>query len=64
MATLGGVRSDLETRRFLETNLEHWQHHGYGLWVFRSRADGRFAGRGGLRQVPWGVPSRWSWPTP
>jgi len=51
MATLGGIRSDLETRWFLETNLEHWQQHGYGLWVFRSRADGRFVGRGGLRQV-------------
>ena len=51
MATLGGIRSDQETRRFLETNLEHWQHHGYGLWLFRSRADGRFVGRGGLRQA-------------
>jgi [ribosomal protein S5]-alanine N-acetyltransferase len=51
MATLGGIRSDLETRRFLETNLEHWQRHGYGLWVFRTRADGRFVARGGLRQV-------------
>lgn len=51
MATLGGIRSDLETQRFLETNLEHWQKHGYGLWVFRSRDDDRFVGRGGLRRV-------------
>ena len=49
MKTLGGVRSDLETQRFLETNLEHWHRNGYGLWIFR--ADTLFVGRAGLRQV-------------
>ncbi len=51
MATLGGTRSDEETRRFLRSNLDHWERHGYGLFVFRERTSGDFVGRGGLRRV-------------
>jgi ribosomal-protein-alanine N-acetyltransferase len=51
MATLGGLRSDEQTRQFLCDNLRHWDRHGYGLWMFRAQADGRFVGRGGLRHV-------------
>src|SRR5262245_10860701 len=51
MATLGGVRSDEETQRWLAVNLGHWERHGFGLWVFRDRAGGRLVGRGGLRHV-------------
>jgi RimJ/RimL family protein N-acetyltransferase len=51
MATLGGIRTEAETQRFLETNLAHWQHHHHGLWIFRDLVDGRFVGRGGLRRV-------------
>lgn len=51
MATLGGLRSTEQTRRFLHENLDHWERHGYGLWVFRDKVDGRFVGRGGLRKV-------------
>jgi [ribosomal protein S5]-alanine N-acetyltransferase len=51
MATLGGLRDDEDTRRWLGVNLGHWERHGFGLWVFRDRADGRFVGRGGLRHV-------------
>ena len=47
----GGLLSDDETRRFLRRNLEHWDRHGYGLWMFRDRADGRFVGRGGLKRT-------------
>jgi RimJ/RimL family protein N-acetyltransferase len=47
----GGLLSDDETRRFLRRNLEHWDRHGYGLWLFRDRADGRFVGRGGLKRT-------------
>src|SRR5436853_191446 len=47
----GGLLSDDETRRFLRRNLEHWDRHGYGLWLFRDRADGRFVGRGGLKHT-------------
>jgi RimJ/RimL family protein N-acetyltransferase len=51
MATLGGVRSDERTQEYLGENLEHWDRHGYGLWIFRDRATGAFVGRGGLRRV-------------
>jgi RimJ/RimL family protein N-acetyltransferase len=51
MATLGGVRSADEVRQALDTNLDHWQRHGFGLWTFRDPADGRFVGRAGLRNV-------------
>jgi RimJ/RimL family protein N-acetyltransferase len=51
MATLGGVRSEEETRQAHRGNLDHWDRHGFGLWVFRDRQDGRFAGRGGLRHI-------------
>ena len=51
MATLGGLRSAAETRRFLQANLAHWKRHGFGLFVFRERASGAFVGRGGLRHV-------------
>src|SRR5437764_4856804 len=47
----GGLLSADETRRFLRRNLEHWERHGYGLWMFRDRADGRFVGRGGLKRT-------------
>jgi len=50
MATLGGVRPDAETKDFLRVNLDHWDRHGYGLWIFRDRT-GAFAGRGGIRHV-------------
>ncbi len=51
MATLGGVRSAAQTRDFLNKNLDHWEQHGYGLWIFTAKDDGRFVGRGGLRHT-------------
>jgi ribosomal-protein-alanine N-acetyltransferase len=54
MATLGGTRSDEETRAFLRGNLDHWAEHGFGLFVFRNRTSGAFVGRGGLRHVDLG----------
>jgi ribosomal-protein-alanine N-acetyltransferase len=51
MATLGGLRSAEQTQQFLRDNLRHWDRYGYGLWMFRAQADGRFIGRGGLRHV-------------
>jgi len=51
MATLKGIRPDHETRQFLHRELEHWERHDFGLWVFRDKADGEFVGRGGLRNT-------------
>jgi RimJ/RimL family protein N-acetyltransferase len=51
MATLGGVRSEAETRDYLRQNLQHWLEHGFGLWVLRDPHAGHFLGRAGLRHV-------------
>jgi ribosomal-protein-alanine N-acetyltransferase len=50
-ATLGGLRSSEEARSFLQNNMDHWECHGFGLWMFRDPTDGRFVGRAGLRHV-------------
>lgn len=47
---LGGVRSAEETRAYLAASVAHWDQHGFGLWVLRTRA-GAFAGRAGVRQI-------------
>jgi len=49
--TMAGTRSESETREFIRSSVEHWQHHLYGFWIFRDRVDGRFIGRAGLRHV-------------
>ena len=51
MATLGGVRSEAESERWLRENLEHWERHGFGIWVFRDATTAEVAGRAGLRRV-------------
>jgi len=51
MATLGGVRTRVQTQEFLAQLLAHWEEHGFGLWVVREHSTWRFAGRGGLRRV-------------
>ena len=51
MSTLGGVRSEVETRKLLAENAAHWERYGFGLWIFRDPPSGEFAGRGGLRHV-------------
>jgi RimJ/RimL family protein N-acetyltransferase len=45
----GQVLPDSVTRGGLRQAEEHWLRHGFGLWLFRDRADGRFLGRGGLK---------------
>lgn len=52
MATLLGVRSDDQTRAFLDANLRHWDEYGFGLWMFHDKATRRFVGRAGLRRTP------------
>jgi RimJ/RimL family protein N-acetyltransferase len=51
MATLGGVVAPAETRDRLAAMIAHWERHGFGVWTFRTREDGRFVGRAGLRNV-------------
>jgi RimJ/RimL family protein N-acetyltransferase len=47
---LGGVRSAEATKAYLATNMAHWDQHGFGLWVLRTK-DGAFAGRAGIRHI-------------
>jgi [ribosomal protein S5]-alanine N-acetyltransferase len=51
MATLGGVRSDEVTRKFVDEKLAHWEAHGHGTWMFRGRQDLSFVGRGLLEYI-------------
>jgi ribosomal-protein-alanine N-acetyltransferase len=51
MATLGGLRSHEESERFVAAMAEHWERHGFGLWMAHERETGAFAGRGGLHRV-------------
>jgi RimJ/RimL family protein N-acetyltransferase len=51
MASLGGVRSDAETKAYLERNLAHWDEHGFGIWILRDPVTGRVIGRAGLRHL-------------
>ncbi|MGN6390652.1 MAG: GNAT family N-acetyltransferase [Gemmatimonadales bacterium] len=51
MASLGGVRSDAETKSYLERNLAHWDRHGFGIWILRDPNTGQVMGRAGLRHL-------------
>jgi ribosomal-protein-alanine N-acetyltransferase len=62
--TLGDVREGLHRQ------LNHWERHGFGLWLLRDRASGEMVGRGGLQytdalgglavEIAWAiVPERW-----
>ncbi|MGC8640840.1 MAG: GNAT family N-acetyltransferase [Isosphaeraceae bacterium] len=45
----GQILPDHVTKDGLVQSVAHWAQHGFGLWLFRSRKDGRFVGRGGLQ---------------
>ena len=49
MRELGGVRSDVETSRYLSRNLNHWATHGFGVWMLRLKGGDRSIGRVVLR---------------
>jgi ribosomal-protein-alanine N-acetyltransferase len=51
MASLGGVRTDAQTKAYLERNLDHWDRHGFGIWILRDPTTGRVMGRAGLRHL-------------
>ncbi|MCH7592557.1 MAG: GNAT family N-acetyltransferase, partial [Planctomycetes bacterium] len=54
MATLGGVRTEQQTREHLDKSIEHWNVHGFGFWIFRDKTNGKTVGRGGLRRGHFG----------
>ncbi len=51
MATLGGIRNNIETRSFLEQQLTYWNQYGYGEWVVFEKTSDCFIGRCGLRRM-------------
>ena len=51
METLEGIRTQEQTREWLEKNLRQWQEHGYGIWIFREKTSSAFLGRAGLRNL-------------
>lgn len=51
MATLGGLRSENETWEGLLNSLEHWERHGFGMWLFSHREAGDPVATAALRRV-------------
>jgi RimJ/RimL family protein N-acetyltransferase len=54
----------------LEAKVDHWDRHGFGMWLLRDRETGQMVGRGGLQytytaglndvEASWAVvPERW-----
>jgi RimJ/RimL family protein N-acetyltransferase len=52
MAFIGGVRTEAQTADTMARSLEHWDAHGYGVWVVRDRTTGDIIGRVLLRVMP------------
>jgi [ribosomal protein S5]-alanine N-acetyltransferase len=40
-----------EPAEILAADIEHWQRHSFGPWIFSETATGVFVGRGGLRRA-------------
>ena len=53
MVTLGGVRSEEQTRDYLQRFLSHWEENGFGMWLLYDR-DQQFLGRAALRRLELG----------
>ncbi len=54
MATLGGLRTAEELAALHDRFFAAWVRDGFGWWILRTKEDGRFVGRGGLRRIPIG----------
>jgi [ribosomal protein S5]-alanine N-acetyltransferase len=46
--TLGGKRTREEVHEMVGRFVDHWDRHGFGVWLLRERHSERFCGRGGL----------------
>jgi [ribosomal protein S5]-alanine N-acetyltransferase len=62
--------TEADVRASLADKRDHWERHGFGLWLLRDRATGELVGRGGLQytdavggyavEAAWAiVPERW-----
>src|SRR5438067_4154644 len=50
MASLGGVRSEEQTRDYLQRFLAHWDENGFGMWLLYN-GEQQFVGRAALRRM-------------
>jgi [ribosomal protein S5]-alanine N-acetyltransferase len=48
-AWMGGQIDEAEMQRHHHDALEHWRHHGFGIWMLRTRNVDEYVGRVGLR---------------
>ncbi|HUR95130.1 MAG TPA: GNAT family N-acetyltransferase [Gemmatimonadales bacterium] len=51
MATLGGGRTDAETKEYIDRGIAHWTEHGFGIWILRDRITDEPVGRAGLQHL-------------
>jgi RimJ/RimL family protein N-acetyltransferase len=62
--------TELDVRESLRAKVDHWERHGFGMWLARDRETGEMVGRGGLQytytaglndvEAGWAVvPERW-----
>ncbi|MDE3052571.1 MAG: GNAT family N-acetyltransferase [Gemmatimonadota bacterium] len=51
MALLGGVRTEQQSRDYLDRNLEHWERYGFGLWIVYTSARDTVVGRACVRHL-------------
>lgn len=63
-------QTEADVRSGLASKIDHWERHGFGLWLLRDRSTGTIVGRGGLQhtyaagldrvEVAWAImPARW-----
>ena len=51
MATMGGIWNHQKAQEKMQRNREQWRLHGHGQWLFFSKKNRQFVGRGGIRKV-------------
>jgi len=44
--------TEADIREGLARQIEHWERHGFGMWLMRDRRTGAAIGRGGLQETP------------
>jgi [ribosomal protein S5]-alanine N-acetyltransferase len=70
LTATGEPLTHVEIVESLRTKIDHWDRHGFGLWLLRDRATRELVGRGGLQhtfvggsgevEVGWAIiPERW-----
>lgn len=48
---LGDLRTREQTAELLAHDVEHWEQHGFGAWIFVTKHTGELVGRGGLERT-------------